>query len=309
VSDAIAGPGPDRIDENRMNLADRAKGLIEARLKHHVETWPGTSGRLSAAAGQALLAPSKRVRPVLLCLFAAAGERIPDAAIDAGCAVEMVHTASLILDDLPCMDNAATRRSRASTHVAFGQATAILAAVALLTRAFELLGNLPEVSPEGRVKLCEVLSGAVGLGGLSAGQDIDVNDRWAFQTTDQIEQLNWLKTGILFSAAAEMGALIRRTEGARLAEVRRFARHLGQAFQTADDLLDRMAHARETGKDVGKDRGFATIVSLLGETRAQAECAEHILHAQAALEGSGIAPRPVISYVTNLLASRAVVTP
>ncbi len=106
-----------------------------------------------------------------------------------------------------------------------------------------------------------------------------------------------------------MGALIRKQEETDVAEVRRFARHLGQAFQTVDDLLDRSAGPRETGKDVGKDRGFGTIASLLGESRAQAECAEQILQAQSALEGSGISPRPVLSYVTNLLASRAVVTP
>lgn len=304
----VQGSVAEHSSDTAFNLAERAKKLVEARLQHHVDSWPGSSARLSAAAGQALLAPSKRVRPVLLCLLAAEDGHVPAAAIDASCAVEMVHTASLILDDLPCMDNATTRRRRAATHVVFGQATAVLAAVALLTRSFELLNKLTDISAERRTALCEVLAGAVGLGGLSAGQDIDVNDRWAFQTTEQIEHLNWLKTGVLFSAAAEMGAMMRQTEGVRLAEVRRFARHLGQAFQTADDLLDR-GGMLQAGKDVGKDRGFATTVSLLGETRAQDECAEQILRAQSALECSGIASRAVISYLTNVLASRAVSAP
>lgn len=309
-SERVGEPGCAGImDRNSAALPLLARDLVEKRLAHHVETWASRSGQLSAAAGHALLAPSKRARPVLLCLFAADGDEIPQPAVDAGCAVEMVHTASLILDDLPCMDNAVLRRRRAATHLAFGQTTAILAAISLLSKGFELLGGLPATSGETRARLCQVLSDAVGFAGLSAGQDVDINDRWAFETAEQIEQLNWLKTGILFQASAEMGSLLRGLDGDDLAAVRQFARHLGQAFQTADDLLDRTAGAEEAGKDVGKDRGFPTIVSLVGEARARAECAEHILQAQSALDRTDIAPRAIISYITNLLVGGAVVKP
>jgi len=274
--------------------------LVEARLDDHLTTPAGVPATLSGAMRHALLAPSKRVRPVLLFLVAEPEEGQTQTVLDVGCAVEMVHTASLILDDLPCMDDAQMRRQRPTTHVAFGQATAILGAIALLTRAFGIIAGLDDVPAPTRARLAQVLADAVGWDGLVAGQEIDVNGRAAVVEPLQIDQLNWLKTGVLFVAAAEMGAILRGLEDDKIASVREFARHFGLAFQTADDLLDKSSVA-VAGKDVNKDADKTTLVTLFGAGKAEQTCRQHIADAEAALLASGINAAPVRTLMARVL--------
>jgi len=138
-----------------------------------------------------LLASGKRVRPLMCVLIArAAGEKGGSFALDAGCAVEMVHTASLILDDLPCMDNAAMRRGRPTTHLEFGQSTAILASVGLLNRAFGVLAEHAETDPAIKAQALAVLSEAVGSNGMIAGQEIDLHERAKLTEEAPIEGVN-----------------------------------------------------------------------------------------------------------------------
>lgn len=282
------------------------RSAVEQRLEGLVGALPGVPDNLQQAVRHALLGQSKRVRPVLLFFVAEPGLAEQGAALDAGCAVEMVHTASLILDDLPCMDDAQLRRQRPTTHVAFGQSTAILSAIALLTRAFGIIAELENVSEAKRLRLAALLSDAVGWKGLVAGQEIDVNGRDSLVGAEQVEELNWLKTGVLFVAAAEMGAVLRGMEEDRVEDVRRFARHFGVAFQTADDLLDKNASASETGKDVQKDGNKATLVSLFGINKAHLSCEDHLMQAEQALIDSGVNAAPIRDLMQRLFKTRKV---
>lgn len=277
---------------------------VERRLAELLSGTPGVPANLSGAVRHASLAPSKRVRPVLLVLIANPASELAEAALDVGCAVEMVHTASLILDDLPCMDDAQMRRERPTTHIAFGQATAILSAIALLTQAFGLIAGLEAVPAQTRTRLAAVLSDAVGWNGLVAGQEIDINERAGLLGAEQVENLNWLKTGVLFVAAAEMGGILGGLNDGRVDAIRRFARHFGLAFQTADDLLDRTATAAQAGKDVAKDGDKTTLVSLFGAAQAKLTCQEHLARADAALLESGINGAPVRALMARLFDTR-----
>ncbi|WP_246160156.1 polyprenyl synthetase family protein [Aureimonas fodinaquatilis] len=279
------------------------RDAVEARLLQVLEGAGDIPDNLTAAMEHALIAPSKRVRPVLLYLIAEPDAKAEDAVLNLCSAVEMVHTASLILDDLPCMDDAQMRRERPTTHVAFGQATAILSAIALLTRAFGIIAEL-DVPPLVRTRLAAILSKAVGHKGLAAGQEVDLNGRNGLTDETEIERLNWLKTGVLFVACAEMGAVFRDMNSNETGYVRDFARHLGLAFQTADDLLDKSVDPNEIGKDVNKDSGKATIVSLYGEHRARMTCLEHIDAAKLALRASGVRRAPIEALMDRYLKSK-----
>ena len=285
-------------DDRLIDLGD-IRAAVEQRLARLIDLRASVPDNLRAALRHALLGHSKRVRPVMM-LMIAEPDVLAGPVLDVGCAVEMVHTASLILDDLPCMDDATLRRQRPATHIAFGQSTAILSAVALLTRAFGIIAALDDVPASTRTRLALVLANAIGWDGLVAGQEIDINNRASLHAAEQVEQLNWLKTGVLFVAAAEMGAILRGLESERLEAVRRFARHFGLAFQTADDLLDRTDTAEQAGKDVGKDGDKATLVSLFGASQARLTCQQHLIHAEQALVDSGVSAAPFRALMMGL---------
>lgn len=270
---------------------------LEQRMQLHLARPTGAPARLMAASGDAIMAPGKRMRPYLVHL---AGQGAAEGAIlDAGCALEMVHSASLILDDLPCMDDATLRRGKPATHVAWGQATAILGAVGMLNQAFAILAAL-EADDAQRVALVAVLSRAVGWAGLVAGQEYDVNGFAAGDASakggdsalHRIDQVNRMKTGVLLVAAVEMGAVLARHDTPRRAHLCRFAEDLGQAFQIADDLGDGTKTREEFGKDVGKDRGKETFVATLGPERALRRCLDLLLRAQHALEAAEMDTAP-----------------
>jgi len=275
------------------------RGAVEDCLTAAVNLGAPVPASLRNAVSHALLGPSKRVRPVIVHLIASDLSRIDPVALQVGAAVEMVHTASLVLDDLPCMDDAATRRQRPATHKVYGEATAILASIALLNRAFGILAALEIEDAPTKLRLIETLENAVGWNGLVAGQELDIlgnvdGDRAS------AEHLNWLKTGVLFCAAAEMGGILRGMEADKLGHIREFARELGLAFQMADDLIDRTATAQDAGKDVGKDRNKTNVVNLLGIEASRQACIEHLARADAALVQSGIDPGPIRSLMARL---------
>jgi geranylgeranyl diphosphate synthase type II len=230
-----------------------------------------------------LLAPGKRLRPLLCLLAARAGGGDEGVALDAGCAIEMVHAASLILDDLPSMDDAGLRRGRQTAHLRFGEATAILAAIALLNRAYGVLAALEPLDEARRVRLVERLAEAVGSQGLAGGQEQDLNGRAALSDLERIDDLNALKTGPLFVLAAEFGGRLCGLEEGRLEPLRRFAAHLGLAFQTRDDLLDVVASKSAAAKDVGQDGGKPTVVSLAGCEAAGERIRDQLTSARSAL--------------------------
>ncbi len=248
-----------------------------------------------------LLGSGKRVRPILCVLVSeAAGGADRSFALDAGCAVEMVHTASLILDDLPCMDDAAMRRGRPTTHREFGQSTAILASVGLLNRAFGVIAEHHDAPPALKTRALERLSEAVGSNGMIAGQEIDLHERRNYDHAKPIEGLNWLKTGVLFVAAAHIGALAGNAPPSAIAAVTDFAKHVGLAFQTADDLIDQTGDAGAIGKDVGQDDDIPTLASLSGTRSAVLSCEENLSYAHGALRESGLETARLLALVDSI---------
>jgi geranylgeranyl diphosphate synthase type II len=222
----------------------------------------------------ATLGSGKRVRPVLtLAVAELFGARASDDVIDVACAVELVHAASLALDDLPSMDDAALRRGRPTVHREFGESVAILAAFALLARSYQLVAGAAQrlgirrYAPE---DLVHHLAEAVGTGGLVGGQALDLTSKPEETGLDTLEYVHSHKTGALFLAAAELGAMAADARRRDLEAVGRYAKNLGLAFQIEDDLLDALASPEETGKDTRQDLGKATFVTLLGVEGARA---------------------------------------
>ncbi|MCJ8521728.1 geranylgeranyl diphosphate synthase type II [Pseudorhizobium tarimense] len=263
---------------------------VEDRLEALLEDGGETPPKLLSAMKHALLGGGKRFRPLLFILTVPKGV-YEEAALEIGCALEMVHTASLILDDLPCMDDADLRRDKPTTHKIFGQATAILAAISLLTRGMNILASLDGVPGDTRGKLVAVLSRAVGHTGLAAGQEVDLTQ--AAEMSMGVEQKNWLKTGIFFSAMAEMASILSdrcEEEAAGLSEL---AFHIGSAFQALDDLLDATAGPGSIGKDIGKDVGKSTMITDRGEVATRLTYLCHLQSANAALARCGVEEEPI----------------
>ncbi len=273
---------------------------LNQRMAEHLVGAHDTPHRLIDAVRQAALAPGKRIRPVVLALVCLDAPLSRRAVLDAGCALEMVHAASLILDDLPCMDDAALRRNRPATHIAFGQATAILCAIGLLSQAFGLLAGLEGVPEAKRTRAAQILSRAVGWEGLVAGQELDVNGQDGLTDVAQIERLNRLKTGVLFMASVEIGAVLADLGDRQIECLRRFASHLGQAFQMADDLLDKTASVEVVGKNVGQDETKTTVISLLGLEGVKLGFRALLDRADSDLVESGIDPLPLRALVAEL---------
>ena len=274
---------PVKMDKSLAENIAGARGAIESRLATIVptaQTWPA---RLHEAQRHALLSPGKRFRP-LLCAFVAKGAGFDgEAAIDVGCVAEMVHAASLILDDLPCMDDAELRRNQPTTHIAFDESTAILTATALLNRAFGVLSRLKHVDAEKRIELVDLLSYAVGSKGLIAGQMADLANSDSSASIAEIERLNTLKTGALFDFSVEGAAVLADSHAAQRAALKDFSYHLGLAFQLMDDVKDTLMSDAEAEKSVGRDIGKATILALAGSEAAMERLSGYIESAKDAL--------------------------
>jgi geranylgeranyl diphosphate synthase, type II len=231
-----------------------------------------------------LLAPSKRVRAVLVLLAAdlCGDDR---RALPAACAIEAVHASSLMLDDLPSMDNAPLRRGRPTSHRTFGEAVTILAAFGLLNEAFGHIAR--EYEPALASRLVSLLADAVGLDGLVTGQAEDVLATDATISFETLERIHRRKTGVLFSASATAGALTAGGTDADVAVLTAYAKNLGLAFQVIDDLLDVTGTPEETGKATRHDARKTTFVSFSGVDGARALAGELCRTACTALEPFG----------------------
>jgi geranylgeranyl diphosphate synthase type II len=279
-----------------------ARAMIETRLADIVpsaQTWPA---RLHEAQRHALLSPGKRFRP-LLCVFVAKGGGAVgsddlSAAVDIGCVAEMVHAASLILDDLPCMDDAELRRNQLTTHIAFDESTAILSATALLNRAFGVLARL-NIPPQQRVEMIDLLSYSVGSKGLIAGQMADLANTDNSASIAEIERLNTLKTGALFDFSVEAAAILAQVSASRRAALKDFAYHLGLAFQLLDDLKDTVMSEVDAGKSVARDVGKATILALAGSDAAKARLKGYMDHAKDALKRAELSNSDLLGAVLD----------
>lgn len=285
---------PDTAAYSGLEAALEEKRLqVEGGLRRFAPRGPAP--RVQAAVEDSLFAPAKRTRPVLSLMVAEVLRGEPAAVLPAACALEMVHTASLILDDLPSMDDARVRRGRPACHVVHGEATAILAAFALLNRAFELLAEGWPGAPDAAVRggLARDLARAIGLDGMIAGQAADL------EATDQevgfatLEFIHSRKTGALFMASASLGAAAARASAPEVAALTAYAKNVGLAFQIVDDLIDVTGRAADAGKDVGQDLKKTTFVSFSGTEGARQLAEELVQAGQDALQGFGPRGRPL----------------
>ena len=235
-----------------------------------------------------LLAGGKRIRPVLTIQVATDLGASEDEALDAACAVEMVHAASLILDDLPCMDDASLRRGRPANHLVYGEDTAILAATALLNRAFGVIAECDHLPADTRLELIRLVSESVGSNGIIAGQFCDLRIRHGHgDDVAGLTEMYGQKTGALFVAALEAGARVARVDDTWVRAVREYGVNLGLAFQLLDDLLDTFGSREDIGKDTGQDDGKSTLASRLGAHGTQQEVHRYVESAASALEPLG----------------------
>lgn len=229
--------------------------------------------RLLAAMRHAALGGGKRLRPFIVIEAARLFGRSASAGLGAAAALECVHCYSLVHDDLPAMDDDDLRRGRPTVHRAFDEATAILAGDALLTLAFAVLADpLTDPDPAVRAELTASLAAAAGLGGMAGGQMLDLAGGGATRGEADIRLMQAMKTGALFRAAAEAGAILGRAGAGERQGLAEFGAALGLAFQLADDLIDATASADVAGKATAKDaaRGKATLVALHGIEGAMA---------------------------------------
>jgi geranylgeranyl diphosphate synthase type II len=277
-------------------LKERSQ-IVERALTQAVEEPTGSSSRLLEAMRYSLLAGGKRLRPVLaLAACEAVGGRI-EAAIGLACAVEMIHTYSLIHDDLPCMDDDDFRRGRPTNHKVYGDAIATLAGDALLTDAFKVLARTASEGIASNLVLETVaeLADAAGSAGMVGGQVIDLLGEGSSKTIEELEELHAKKTGALFLASVRGGARLGGATPSQIDSLDGYARALGLAFQVIDDLLDVQGTAEQMGKRTQKDqaRGKATYPAILGLEKSVALTRELEHRAHRALEGFSAAAEPL----------------
>ena len=272
---------------------ERIGGDVEQRLGEILAAGgatPGEASGITEAMRYAALGRGKRLRPFLLIQAACLFDVPESAALNAACALECIHCYSLVHDDLPAMDDDAVRRGRPTVHIAFDEATAILAGDCLLTLAFEIL-SAPETDedPAIRAELVYLLAKASGRQGMALGQALDLSAEHRPFSRDETVTMQSLKTGALFRFACEAGAVLGRANAESRETLVNYANAFGQAFQLADDLLDAQGDADAMGKAVAKDaeRGKATLVALLGIDGARAQLAGLVAEAEATLAPFG----------------------
>jgi farnesyl diphosphate synthase len=238
----------------------------------------------------AALGGGKRLRPFLLVESARLFDVDEAQALPAACALECVHCYSLVHDDLPSMDDDAVRRGRPTLHIAFDEATAILAGDALLTLAFEVLSSEnTHPDPAVRAELVLLLAKAAGWQGMAQGQALDLSGARQNFGPEEIAAMQTLKTSALFRFACEAGAVLGRAASSDRAALFAYASAFGQAFQLADDLLDAEGDAASLGKAVAKDaeRGKATLLARLGPGPARERLGQLLDEAETALAPFG----------------------
>ena len=241
---------------------------------------PGLRGLLEAS-GYALRISGKRIRPALCFAAANSIREVPTPALEhPSSALELLHTYSLIHDDLPAMDNDDLRRGQPSLHKAYDEGTAILVGDGLQARAFELLADAPGLSAEQRIRMVKVLAAAAGSNGMVGGQFIDIQATNSDMTLEQLQAMHSLKTGALIRASLALGGIAAGASEQQLSALDAYGSHIGLAFQVVDDILDVEGDTATLGKTLGKDSeaNKPTYVKLLGLAGAKEE-AEHLLHA------------------------------
>ena len=258
---------------------EERRTMVDDALEHYLPANDTLPHSLHEAMRYSIFAGGKRIRPVLMMAACETMGSDPDHTLPAACAIEMIHTYSLIHDDLPAMDDDDFRRGRPTCHKAYGEATAILAGDALLTEAFLLLSRpdvLEGVPDQVRCRVIHTIGRCAGSLGMVGGQVVDMESEGKSIDLPTLEYIHTHKTGALILASIQSGALIGGADETDLRALSRYAEAAGLAFQVADDILDVVGDQGQLGKDVGSDqaRGKATYPSLLGLSVARQRARE-----------------------------------
>jgi len=259
---------------------------IDRVLAHWVPTEATEPASIHKAMRYSLFAGGKRIRPILGIAAARAVSDAPDGVEHAVCSLELIHTYSLIHDDLPALDNDDLRRGRPTCHKVFGDAMAILAGDSLLTLAFEVLSRLSGVSAEIKIRLVEELARASGtVGGMIGGQVHDIEGERQHPTARLLDSIHRAKTGALLRASVRMGAIYAGATAEELAALSEYGEHAGLAFQIVDDVLDVEESSEALGKTAGKDQAQQKITfpAVYGLERSRQMAEEERLAAHTAL--------------------------
>ena len=263
------------------------KVKIDAALEEYFASAPASLKGLAEAMRYSLLAGGKRVRPMLVLEFCRLCGGDTDAAMPVACAIEMLHTYSLIHDDLPCMDNDSLRRGRPTNHVVYGECTATLAGDALQAEAFGTI--LRCALPAGRKARCaQYLADAVGLDGMCGGQFLDMCGEGKTLSEQELTDINSRKTGALLIAACRMGVAAGGGSRAQLEAASLYGAAIGAAFQIRDDMLDVLGSEQELGKPIGSDAEEKknTYMALFGAERCEKMIERLTAHAKQVLCGA-----------------------
>lgn len=260
--------------------------ITEDALKVYMPETELPQKSLYDAMGYSLFAGGKRLRPMIMMMTAKMLGKPVDTVLPFACAMEMIHTYSLIHDDLPAMDNDDLRRGKPTNHKVYGEATAILAGDALLTKAFEVAAKYgaEKAGAERALKATAVLAEAAGADGMAGGQEIDIHGD--FSGLEELKYMHSLKTGAIIRASGVIGAILSGADEARTEAIDRFCYNLGIAFQIQDDILDVSGNEDALGKPIGSDaeNGKSTYVTLCGPEEAERLQREYIKRAKKSLE-------------------------
>jgi geranylgeranyl diphosphate synthase type II len=272
--------------EQFLQELESTKDMVEKRLEQYF-TERAPDNTLQEAMRYSLLAGGKRLRPILVLQFARAAGGNPENALEAACAVEMLHTYSLIHDDLPSMDNDTLRRGKPTNHTVYGEAVATLAGDALQAAAFETLLS-SELPAETVVKMGAVLARAAGYQGMCLGQTLDMISQGRRLTLDELTIVHRYKTAALLIAAAKLGVLAAGGKENQLYAAESYAHHLGIAFQMQDDILDYTATTEALGKTAGLDQtnNKTTFMSMMSLHDARHIVSDQTHYAIAALHNN-----------------------
>jgi geranylgeranyl diphosphate synthase type II len=283
-------------------LSAALRQTMNVALARYADYDDDTPPHLADAIRHSLLAPGKRLRPLLVLMACQACGYDHRAAVPAACAVEMIHTYSLIHDDLPAMDDDDLRRGQPSCHAAFGEATAILAGDALLAQAFEVLATGID-PPELAARCCGELARAAGPANLVGGQEDDLAAQFSDLGYDQLQRIHRRKTGAMIRVSLRLGGLVARAELSGLVALDAYGERIGLAFQIVDDLLDLEGNEQTLGKRTGKDdgRGKLTFPAVLGADESRRRAAELVAAAIDAIGPLGPPAAPLESLARYVL--------
>ena len=255
---------------------------IDSKLEEYTKNEEPLLKVLQESINYSLYSGGKRIRPVF-CFFVGDIFSVSrDHLTSLACSVEMIHTASLIMDDLPHMDDAEVRRGKPANHIVYGQDVAALATIGLLTRAYEVVLNDPELPHEKKSKIVSILARSVGINGMVGGQFVDLKFSNASMNYATLEYIHNYKTVSLFAAAGKTSAIVGDANDEEIKALEEYATNLGFAFQILDDLLDEKGNAEEVGKTLHKDKG--NFISLFGVEKSRELVEEYTQKAINALD-------------------------